>query len=253
MQDRWDAKKYAKSSASQELWAKELIEKIDLQGDEKILDIGCGDGKITNFLAELTSSQVTGIDASSSMIALAQKSYVKPIFIEMDAQKIDLGEKFDVVFSNAALHWIQNHDLLLRGVKKALKANGRIVFQMGGYGNAKRVFEALDMMQKYKKYFNGFKFPYKFYSDTYYKKLLFKHGFEESDVKLINKEMIHKDTDSFRRWLETTWFPYLERLPESLQKIFLEELMESYFTLVPPDSQKRVHVDMVRLEVKAKL
>ena len=76
MEAKWDAESYAKNSKSQELWAKELIEKINLNGHEVILDIGCGDGKVTDYLAHLTTSRVVGIDLNHDMIALAKASSI---------------------------------------------------------------------------------------------------------------------------------------------------------------------------------
>lgn len=187
------------------------------------------------------------------MITLAKQQYKKSIFIQMDAQKIDLNEKFDIVFSNAAFHWVQDHEAVIQGVVKVLKPNGKIVFQMGGFGNAAVVFKALEItIKKYRQHFQDFRFPYMFHGDEYYKKLLLKYGFEDSDVKLLKKDMIHQDKDTFRRWLETTWFPYTDVLPNSLRETFLEEFMENYLILVPLDEKNRAHVDMVRLEIKSK-
>ncbi len=248
----WDAKEYAKNSKGQEVWAKELIKKLYLDGTESILDIGCGDGKITNMLANLTSGRVVGIDASEEMISLAKSIYKKPTFLQMDALKMNFKDEFDFLFSNAALHWIKDQKTLLKGVHKALKKGGRILFQMGGAGNARVVFSALDLtIPSYKRYFKDFDFPYAFYDDKFYLDLLKRHNFRDIEVNLIKKDMIHDDILAFKGWLETTWFPYLNVLPKNLRENFLAELIENYIKLSPLDSQNRVHIDMVRLEVNA--
>ena len=110
----WNAVDYAKNSLAQLAWARELMEKLLLRGNESLLDIGCGDGKITAQLASATTGYVLGIDSSSGMIQIASEkfsdtNYPNLSFAQMDAADIQLSEKFDVAFSNAALHWIGDH------------------------------------------------------------------------------------------------------------------------------------------------
>jgi len=250
--NEWNAQKYKQFSKSQEKWAKELIEDISIDETTSILDIGCGDGKVTNLFYQQSAKEVIGIDSSSNMIVLAKSNYKEITFIVMDAQKIEFENKFDLVFSNAALHWVKNHEAVLQGVYKSLKPYGKIVFQMGGYGNAAMIFQALETTkQKYSQYFRDFSSPYTFHTDRYYDALLEKYGFVNKKVALIKKDMIHQDRKIFKGWLETTWFPYLNQVPKEFQEHFLEQWIENYLDIVPLDLEKRVHVSMVRLEVKA--
>ena len=105
----WNAQDYAKNSQNQFQWAQELIPKLKLRGNEALLDIGCGDGKITAELAQrLPDGRVVGVDGSKEMIHLAQKNfpskdYPKLSFQVMDARRLTFQEEFDRVFSNAAL------------------------------------------------------------------------------------------------------------------------------------------------------
>jgi len=136
------------------------------------------------------------------------------------------------------------------GIYNALKSGGKVLLQMGGYGNAKDIFKALDVtIKKYEDYFNNFESPYTFHTEEFYKKLLNQYRFKDYDVKLVKKDMIHKDIDAFKGWLRTTWFPYTDQLPENLREEFLDDLVQNYLKLVPLDSSNRVHIDMVRLEV----
>ena len=250
--NEWNAQKYKQFSKSQEKWAKELLENISIDETTSVLDIGCGDGKVTNLFYQQGAKEVVGIDSSSNMISLAKCNYKKITFIIMDAQKIEFENKFNLIFSNAALHWVKNHEAIVQGVYKALKPNGKIVFQMGGYGNAKIIFQALEKTkQEYKEYFKDFSSPYTFHTDRYYDELLKKYGFIHKEVALIKKEMIHQDIQTFKGWLETTWFPYLNQLPQDLKGDFLEIWVENYLNICPVDLEKKVHVSMVRLEVKA--
>ena len=127
----WDAKDYAKNSQNQLQWAKELIPKLKLKENEALLDIGCGDGKITAELAKyLPNGRAVGIDSSAQMIKLAQNNFPKQNFPNldfqlMDARKLSFENEFDVVFSNAALHWIVDQKPVLEGVQKKPKTWGK--------------------------------------------------------------------------------------------------------------------------------
>ncbi len=131
----WNAQDYAKNSANQQQWARELFPKLKLQGNEALLDIGCGDGKITAELARsLPEGWVVGVDSSEKMITLAQnsfpqKDYRNLTFQVMDARKLAFQSRFDVVFSNAALHWIVDQKAVLEGVQRSLKPGGICYFR----------------------------------------------------------------------------------------------------------------------------
>ncbi|MDE2010110.1 MAG: class I SAM-dependent methyltransferase, partial [Candidatus Omnitrophica bacterium] len=146
----WNAQDYAKHSSAQAQWADELIIKLGLKGHESLLDIGCGDGKISAKISRtLPKGRVLGIDASPDMIDLAIKNfppdkYPNLAFMQMDAASISLSENFDIAFSNAVLHWIEDQVAVLKGVKTVLKADGKILFQMGGKGCADEVIQIVN-------------------------------------------------------------------------------------------------------------
>jgi trans-aconitate methyltransferase len=133
----WNAVDYHQSSPAQRQWAQELIDKLQIRGNEHILDIGCGDGKVTAEIARhLPEGEVVGIDASPEMIRFALEHFPPTrfpnlSFAEMAAQAMTFRERFDVVFSNAALHWIPDHRPVLAGISDALHPGGRLLIQMG--------------------------------------------------------------------------------------------------------------------------
>src|SRR4051794_40834834 len=145
----WSAADYASNSVVQQAWARELIAKLKLRGDERILDVGCGDGKVTAEIARaVPKGQAVGVDASPQMIEFASKTFQAGKnpnleFHVMDARKIQFLRKFDSVFSNAALHWVDDHQAFLRGAASVLKPGGRLIVSCGGKGNAHDVFLAL--------------------------------------------------------------------------------------------------------------
>ena len=257
----WNAKDYAQHSAGQQEWARELIAKLHLQGYEKILDIGCGDGKVTKEVAAaVPSGSVLGVDNSRSMIELAQEQYPADkhpnlAFQLADARELPFEEQFEVVFSNAALHWVVDHGPVLAGIYKSLCPEGRILLQMGGRGNAALVVKILDAMKqtaRWQAHFKGFRFPYGFHDPGNYKVWLQQAGFHSIRAELIPKNMTHAGKSEFAGWIRTTWLPYLQRIPEKQRQVFIEELVANYMQASPPGKDGKVHVQMVRLEVEAK-
>jgi trans-aconitate 2-methyltransferase len=257
----WNADDYQKNSSAQLQWAQELITKLALRGSEWVLDIGCGDGRVSARLAAAVEKGfVLGIDSSEEMIrhAIAQfPATANPnlSFRLMDATQIGLSERFDIAFSNAALHWTGDHAAVLRGVRSCLKSGGRILFQMGGRGNAAEVSEVIGEIikrQKWWPYFKGFIPPYHFYGPEEYRTWLPEAGFLSVRTELTPKDMQYGERQGLLGWLRTTWFPYTERIPAAEKRdAFLDEIVDSYTATHPPDSSGTIHVKMVRLETEA--
>jgi len=256
----WNAEEYRTSSSNQKKWALELLSKIDLKGNERVLDIGCGDGEITAAIAQrVPRGFAVGIDSSKEMIDLATRRfpsehYPNITFLLKDATALDFPEEFDAVFSNACLHWVIDHQPVLAGVRRCLKPSGRVLLQMGGKGNAATVLEAIDCVLKtsrWAKHFDGFVFPYAFHGPDDYRPWLGALGFSISSIELLTKDMVHGGSDGFAAWLRTTWLPYTERVPESLREEFLYEIVAAHARIRPPDADGRIHLTMVRLEVEA--
>ena len=256
----WNAADYAKNSANQYTWAKELIPKLQLSGNEALLDIGCGDGKITAEIAKcLPNGRVVGIDTSADMINLAKhtfpiKDYPNLAFKVMDARAIAFQDEFDRMFSNAALHWIVDQKAVLSGVARSLKCGGWVLFQMGGKGNAKDVLGIIDDLlveAPWKGVFGGFTFPYAFCGTEEYTSLLVEAGLKPKRVELIPKTMNLAGAQGLAGWIRTTWLPYTERMPPEKRDGFVSEIVKRYLSNHPVDAAGTVRLSMVRLEVEA--
>lgn len=256
----WNSGDYAAHSGPQYLWAREILAKLDLKGDESVLDIGCGDGKVTALLAAgLPGGTVTGIDNSAEMIAHAVDThpparYPNLTFTRMDATKLSFSDRFDLVFSNAMLHWVHDQVAVLRGVRAALKRRGRIFFQMGGKGNIRDTIEVVEDTaagEPWGQYFVNFTLPYLFPSPEEYEGLLIRAGLVPRRIELIPKDMVLEGTEGLAGWIRTTWMPITDRVPEGMRDRFIAEVIERYTRKHPPDSQGRVHIAVVRLEVEA--
>jgi trans-aconitate methyltransferase len=257
-----DARDYVAHSSAQQEWARELIAKLRLRGDEDVLDIGCGDGRATALIAErLPQGSVLGVDKSANMIALAAEQFPRAAhphltFRRMDAIRLDLPHAFDVAFSTAALHWMDDHEAMLRGVRSCLRPGGRLLFQMGGRGNiveALAVVDGVIARSRWRGFFDGFIPPYHFYSPEEYEEWLPCAGFCVARAELIPKDMRHAHHQAFLGWLRTTWFPYTDRLPAELRDAFLGDVASAYAAAHPPDAEGAIRVRMVRLEVEARV
>ncbi|HEV2434703.1 MAG TPA: methyltransferase domain-containing protein [Verrucomicrobiae bacterium] len=257
---RWNAADYAANSVVQHTWARELIARLKLRGDEHILDVGCGDGKVTAEIARAVwRGGVTGVDASAEMIAFAQKAFPAQQhpnleFHVMDARRLKFTRRFDIVFSNAALHWVDDHEAILRGLAAVLKPGGRLVISCGGKGNAHDVFVALRpemRMKRWRQFFRRMPKPYFFYSPADYEKWLPRSGFKALNVRLMPKDATYAGREGFAAWLRTTWLPYVQRVPENMREEFIAAVANRYVTRHPPDAEGRTHVRMVRLEIEA--
>ena len=284
----WNAADYAANSAVQQSWARELIASLPLRGDERILDVGCGDGKVTAEIARaVPRGFVVGIDASAEMIAFARKSFPPSKISNLnfqicDARKIkgtisalserrsparrfensaaltragsETGAPFDIIFSNAALHWVDDHQAILRGMAAVLRPGGRLNVSCGGKGNAQDVFVALRpemRLKRWRKFFRRIPKPYFFYSPVDYERWLPKCGFKINALKLAPKDAAYAGADGLASWLRTTWLPYVQRVPENLREEFIAAVTRRYVAKHPPDAAGQIHVRMVRLEIDA--
>jgi len=257
---QWNAEDYRQNSAAQQQWAQELIAKLNLTGTEIVLDVGCGDGKVTAEIAShLLDGQVVGIDNSEAMIALANREYSpKPIsnlsFQQMDARELKFSAQFDVVFSNAVLHWIDDHRPVLSGMFHSLKPGGKILLQMGAQNGLPEFMLALNevmALPQWADYFAGFSCPYGFKSIADYQKWLPATGFQINRLELIEKHAVHSDVEAFKGWIRTTWLPYTERLPKHERTKFIDAIVEHYLAVNPANKSGQVYVLMIRLEVDA--
>jgi len=256
----WNAADYEEHSQAQQKWARELIDKLLLKGTEDVLDLGCGGGKVTAEIScSVENGSVIGVDNSTSMIELAverhpSSQYSNLSFKVMDASNLSFEECFDVVFSNAALHWVRNHKPVIDGIFRSLRPGGKILLQMGGKGNASHILSVLSEIQSYPEwqpYFEGFGFPYGFLGIEEYEALLLNSGFSINRVELIPKDMEHNGMLGLEGWIRTAWLPYTERIPKEKRDEFIGEISKRYLKNVPMTSDGKVHVAMVRIEVEA--
>lgn len=256
----WNAEDYSRHSSVQQNWARELLSKLDLRGHESVLDIGCGDGRITAEIAEqVPDGEVLGIDSSADMLVLARKKFSWSTHPNLSFQQRDAGAltceaEFDLIFSSAALHWVQNHGPVLTGISRAVRLGGRIFLQMAGQGNAASFLAILDKLirtEEWRQYFIDFTFPYRFYGPEMYRLQLKEAGLHPVRVELLPESMSYSDRSGLEGWVRSAWLPYTERIPLERRNAFIADLVDQYLAEHPVDSRGSVHINMVRLEVEA--
>lgn len=207
MAHEFDGKKYEKASAHQKEWGSTIISELCLRGSERVLDLGCGDGSLTAQLADLLpQGEVVGIDASQGMIDVAnEKKRTNLSFLPKDINHLDFVEEFDLIYSNAALHWIKDHNRLLRNVRCALRDGGVIRFNFAGDGNCFNFFKVVreGMSQgKFRKYFQEFKWPWHMPSITEYSATVEQSGLRNAKVWGENADRYFKDKETMVNWVD---------------------------------------------------
>jgi trans-aconitate methyltransferase len=228
--DHWSSDKYSSAASFVPKLTTKVLSYLDVQPNDRILDIGCGDGVLTSQIAHAASSgQVLGLDASTSFIETAQQKYATSncTFKKQDCTKLDqcpeaVDGSWDKVFSNAAMHWIlrkpEIRQSFFQNVNKALKPGGKFVFEMGGNGNVAEVQAAATAALLHAGV--GLKSaheanPWFFPSEAYGSMLLKEAGF---DVEICEHEYrstkLTADTDDksggLEGWVKLMCAPFLE-------------------------------------------
>jgi trans-aconitate 2-methyltransferase len=226
----WDAATYDRVADPQEEWGRAVLARLDLKGDETILDAGCGSGRVTKLLVEaVPDGRVIGVDASESMIETARANLGPGVeLIHADLLDLELGTPVDVVYSNATFHWVQDHELLFQRLHAVLEPGGRLEAQCGGQGNIAefaRAIEAAAGDERFAAYLTGDLQAWNFASVGDTRTRLMRAGFDVKDVWLENKPVQPEDPVAFSKTVGMAW--HLNRLPERLHDDFVKTVLGS--------------------------
>lgn len=232
MAHEFDGKRYAQASAHQKEWGGSIIAQLELKGSERVLDLGCGDGLLTAQLAyRLPQGEVIGIDASQGMIAVArEKERGNLRFLLQDIDALDFVDEFDLIFSNAALHWVKDQPRLLHNVRRALRAEGRVRFNFAADGNCASFFKVVReamAMDRFSGYFSAFTWPWYMPTLDVYQALAAQSGLGNIQVWSENADRFFPDIPTMVKWVEQpSLVPFLFHVAEGEKEAFRSCVVE---------------------------
>lgn len=235
----WNGQSYADNALLQSSWADDFFFKRHFfDGDELVLDVGSGDGKITAKIAD-QALFVLGIDKSSSMVEKAKaafKDYDNLNFLQMDAASYDFYKNyegvFDVVTSFVTMHWVKDQKTALQGMSCALKEDGLLYIKTASKTGdpMQDIADELMMSDRYEDYFDNFYDPIIRFSMEEYKALLEDYDFEVLSIQDTQQEDVVKDRDHLIKQIKS-WLPHYHHLKNSdmlLADVYLEDVIDTY-------------------------
>jgi trans-aconitate methyltransferase len=247
MTQTWDPQAYSNNGAFVHGLAGDVLEWLAAQPGESILDLGCGDGQLTQRIAA-TGAHVLGVDASPEMVTAAQAHGIQAE--HASAESLPFGnETFDAVFSNAALHWVRDQDAMMAQVHRVLKPGGRFVAEMGGHGNIAAIRVAL--MAVLARHGCGDREDGVNYYPTpeSYTQRLARHGLVVQRMSPIPRPTPLAQ-DGMSGWLRTFRRGVLDSIPEALRETVVNETSE-LLALALRDEDGNWIADYVRLRFVA--
>ena len=221
----WNAEWYENKHGFVAEYGRELLSCVPENPDQSILDLGCGTGTLTHALLEKSAS-VTGLDSSPEMIAKARRLYPGMDFRVLDARLMPWRNRFDIVFSNAAFHWIPDHGTLLNAVYRVLKPQGKLVCEFGARFNILRISEAFRtaLERRSLPYTTRFYFP----AAEEYGSVLEQAGFRPETMKEFDRPTPLKDgPDGLRNWANQFFREDLKNLHEEQRIQIFKEIENS--------------------------
>jgi trans-aconitate 2-methyltransferase len=253
----WDAHTYNKVSSNVQLeWGRKLIEKRKWIGNEIVMDAGAGSGNLTKILADkVPQGLIYAVDADPNMVQQAKSNlsaYRNLQVIHSSMDKVNLPTKVDVVFSNAALHWVLDQEGVFSHFFQLLKPNGELLIEYGGHGNverAVRVISKLMQSNQFKEYFVNWKQSWYFPTGDETEKALEKAKFRDIQINLSKRTTPFSDRNEFAIFVKTVIMkPFLGYLPDATKK---EQFLDAFLKEIE-ESNWAWSLDYVRLSIFAR-
>ena len=254
----WNARAYDRLSNPMQTWGEAIVAGLPLRGDETALDLGCGSGRLTEFLLRrLPQGRVIAVDRSANMLGAA-RDQLDPSFggrveyLQKSLDDLDLQQVADLAFSNAAFHWVRDHARLFRAVFGALKPGGWLVAQCGAGPNIARIRERAGRLMAsgaYAPYFDGWPGPWEFAYPEVAASRLRDAGFVDVEASMFEAPVQLASLGETRDFFEHVILgSHLERIPDTkLRHRFVDSLTEQSARDDPPYCQ-----DYWRLNLRAR-
>jgi trans-aconitate 2-methyltransferase len=242
----WDAETYHEVSSPHVAWAGALLDRLDLRGDETVLDAGCGSGRVTLMLVErLPRGHVIAVDQAPSMVEHAREALdgADATVFQADLTELALERPVDAIFSNAVFHWVPDHDRLFARLHEALRAGGRLVAQCGGEGNVASFHRAAAEAASeppFAEYLAEWVGPWNFAGASETAARLERAGFTDVETWLEPYPVVPDDPTNY---LRTVCLGYhLEELPEELRDAYVDAVL----------TRSGAELDYMRLNITAR-
>lgn len=233
----WNAAGYARIAALQEMMAAELLSLLHLKATERVLDLGCGNGKITaEIAARVPAGSVVGIDASSQMIAYASEHYASAThpnlcFETFDIRRLPFHERFDLVVSFNALHWIPEQEDALRSIRDAMKPAARAQLRLVPAGERKsleNILEETRLSSRWARYFQGFHDPYIHLTPEQYAALAEQSGLHVEQITPSDKAWDFHSREAFEAFGSVTFVAWSKNIPAEERPAFVTDVLNRY-------------------------
>jgi len=233
----WNAPEYAKIASLQEAMAAQVLALLELKSNECVLDLGCGNGKITaEIAARNPRGSVLGVDASAEMIAFASTRYGPPTYPNLrfethDIRKLAFRQEFDLVVSFNALHWIPDQAVALRAIHSALKPGGLAQLRLVPRGKRKSIENVLEETRRsprWSRYFAHFRDPYLHLTPEQYAALAEQNGLQVRSIQTEDQSWDFKSRTAFEALCSVTCIEWTKNLPEVDRLAFLTDMLDRY-------------------------
>jgi trans-aconitate 2-methyltransferase len=252
----WNAAAYDDLSDPMFEWGMAVLETLNLKGNERVLDAGCGSGRLTEeLLRKMPSGEVVALDFSPKMLEQAQQRLAKfsrqVEFVHANLEQFELADKVDGIFSNAALHWVPDHVAMFRSLHQALRPGGWLVAQFGGVGNLARTLRRAHEIGEqvpFREHLQGVEAGPHFEDVTSTRERMEAAGFEVSEAKLHTVVPHFERRERYEAFLATVVLRNpLAKLPEELREKFLRGISDRTVA-----DEGDYSLDYVRLTVRAR-
>jgi len=233
----WDAEAYNRVSALQQWLAAKSLAGLQLRGDERVLDLGCGDGTITvELAARVPRGSALGVDASREMIAFAARTqppaaHPNLTFRVADAAQLPFAAAFDLVVSFNCLHWVRDQAAALRGIRAALAPSGRTHLRFVSRGSRTSLEAVIDATRRspaWAPHFPDDRPPFVHLTPAEYRALAEQNGLRVERIDVQQEAWDFQSRDAFIRFAEATFVEWTRRIPAEQRLTFITDVLERY-------------------------
>jgi trans-aconitate methyltransferase len=246
---KWNAALYDDKHSFVAKYGEDVLGWLAPQESERILDIGCGTGLLTEKIFE-AGSVVTGIDTSEEMIAKARQAYPQIEFFVKDATGFSFAENFDAAFSNATFHWIKEQSKAIQCIYNSLGKSGRFVYEMGAKHNIESIHSSLKKILIDEGWIDNTKIELNYFSSAAEQAVLLeKAGFTISNIIQFERPTELIGEDGMRNWIVQFCHPFFKNIPEQQ----VENIIDKTVSILKETNYQngRWYADYIRLRIKA--